>query len=66
MSLAISLRYEDSLQDIFIAIEEKREILVYTGMQKGFQDHEVLVISQELDSLVNQYYKMIDKVGEYY
>ncbi|MEA1961178.1 MAG: aspartyl-phosphate phosphatase Spo0E family protein [Bacillota bacterium] len=40
-------------------IEEKRAVLVALGMKKGFQDPEVLSISEHLDKLLNFYYSIV-------
>jgi hypothetical protein len=42
-------------------IEKMRRELVELGMQKGFQDPQVIEKSQTLDELINQYYRLISK-----
>jgi hypothetical protein len=39
-------------------IEELRKELVDQGTAKGFQDPEVLSLSQKLDEFINAYYRM--------
>ena len=41
--------------NIILMIEELREELIKNGMDKGFQDPQVILISKKLDALINQY-----------
>ncbi len=34
-------------------IEETRKLMIYLGLNKGFQDVETIKVSQELDRLLN-------------
>jgi hypothetical protein len=38
-------------------IEKVRQELAHLGIEKGFQDPQVIKASQMLDELINQYYK---------
>jgi hypothetical protein len=44
--------------DIIHRIEKMREELLKIGNSKGFQDHEVIHLSQKLDKLINAYYRL--------
>ncbi len=46
---------EKQLANLVQAIEYEREILVKLGMEKGFQNFEVLEKSRSLDRLLNEY-----------
>ncbi|MEN6462451.1 MAG: aspartyl-phosphate phosphatase Spo0E family protein [Syntrophomonas sp.] len=44
--------------DIIQSIERLRAKLVEKGMEKGFQDPQVIELSQKLDDLINKYYRL--------
>ncbi|WP_134702819.1 aspartyl-phosphate phosphatase Spo0E family protein [Ammoniphilus sp. YIM 78166] len=44
------------LTDLLQEIEEKRELMHKVGLEFGLTSDEVLVISQEIDELVNRYF----------
>lgn len=46
-----------NLANLLVLIEKNRKKLVEAGMSKGFQDCEVLRMSQELDKLLVEYYE---------
>lgn len=48
--------------NIILMIEELREELIKNGMDKGFQDPQVIMISEKLDDLINQYYRITSEV----
>ncbi|QOY37737.1 Spo0E family sporulation regulatory protein-aspartic acid phosphatase [Anaerobacillus isosaccharinicus] len=43
------------MEQLLNKIEEIRDKMVAIGLEKGFSNEEVVVISQELDDLLNQY-----------
>ena len=45
-------------------IEKLRIELVELGMKKGFQDPQVIKKSQQLDVIINQYYKLTERTLE--
>ncbi len=45
-------------------IEKLRMELVELGMEKGFQDPQVIEKSQMLDEVINQYYRLPTKSAE--
>lgn len=47
--------------DVMQRIEELRILLDRLGKEKGFQDLEVIKISQNLDELINKYYQLTIK-----
>ncbi|MEN6459981.1 MAG: aspartyl-phosphate phosphatase Spo0E family protein [Syntrophomonas sp.] len=49
--------------NIILMIEELREELIKNGMDKGFQDPQVIMISEKLDDLINQYYRITSEVN---
>jgi len=51
--------------DIIRKIEELRTELQKLGSEKGFQDVQVIKVSQILDELITRYYRMIQyKINE--
>ncbi|MFE8699759.1 Spo0E family sporulation regulatory protein-aspartic acid phosphatase [Cytobacillus sp. FJAT-54145] len=44
-----------SLHNLTRDIDQKRELLIKTGLTKGLTSPETLKISQDLDSLLNKY-----------
>lgn len=39
------------------SIEALRKSMIELGMEKGLRDPEVIALSEELDALINKYYK---------
>ncbi len=55
---------ENDLLKIIKLIENKRKILIELGMDKGFQDPQVIKTSQEVDDLIVQYYRLEEELAK--
>lgn len=64
MQFTIKSNVENDLSRLLQVIENKRKKLVESGMAKGFQDCEVIKMSEELDKLIVEYYKKQSKLAE--
>ncbi|HWJ78663.1 MAG TPA: aspartyl-phosphate phosphatase Spo0E family protein [Niallia sp.] len=50
---------EDKQEEVLIEeIHELREVLIKNAVEKGIDNHSVIRISEQLDSLIFQYQKM--------
>lgn len=54
---------ENDIQSLVGQVEREREKLIQIGSQKGFQHPAVLAKSECLDTMINQYYTLIDDGG---
>ncbi len=52
------------VMNIMQRIEELRSELIEKGTSQGFQDPQVIVISQQLDELINQYYRLGHEIAD--
>lgn len=50
------------LEDTLVRLENLRRLLHETALEKGISHPEVLMISQKLDSVINEYLRCIAKV----
>lgn len=64
MQFKIKKDLKKDLSELLQAIETKRLKLVESGMAKGFQDCEVIKLSEELDKLIVEYHRKAKKLGE--
>lgn len=55
----LNTEYELTMNELLTEIEKTRDLLVELGMNKGLQDTEVILVSKQLDLLINQYYARI-------
>lgn len=54
----------EMVMNIMQRIEELRSELIEKGTSQGFQDPQVIVISQQLDELINQYYRLGHEIAD--
>ena len=54
------------LEKIFDRIKEMRYNLSELGIAKGLADPEVLAFSQELDAVINEYYRLLKIKNEHH
>ncbi len=59
------MRMEIVESELLESIEALRREMSDVAMDKGFHDPAVLVLSQKLDALINQFYNLQSHLAEY-